>query len=120
MNILQYVLIFKKVNRDYFAYRENEFRKGLVQILSFYLLFYFLSMQISDVIEIYFYRNEKLIRVFGEVLNLKNERLHLQIWDSSSSGILNWEEMIIFEKDIYAINSDNQDFSLLEHDYLVH
>lgn len=69
-------------------------------------------MEVGDVYEFYFKRSLKKYIVFGEVLSILNEKIRVKIYDTPSTYLSEWDEIVIKEEDIIKVlNTSNIDYS---------
>ena len=65
-------------------------------------------MQTGDIIELEFIKRGKTFIVFGEILNLKNERLTLDIWETPSTELAKWDQIVINENEIVRVDYQSE------------
>jgi sensor histidine kinase YesM len=69
-------------------------------------------MEVGGIYEFYFKRNLKEYIVFGEVLSMLNKKIRLKIYDTPSSYLSEWDEIVIKEEDIIKVlNTSSIDYS---------
>ena len=65
-------------------------------------------MQTGDIIELEFIRRGKTFIVFGEITNLKNDRLTLDIWETPSTELSKWDQIVINENEIVRVDYQSE------------
>ena len=65
-------------------------------------------MEKGDVVEIEFIKRGKTFIVFGEITNLKNDRLTLDIWETPSTELSRWDQIVINENEIVRVDYQSE------------
>jgi hypothetical protein len=65
-------------------------------------------MQTGDIIELEFIKRGKTFIVFGEITNLKNDRLTLDIWETPSTELSKWDQIVINENEIVRVDYQSE------------